>query len=173
MRAEEADLAKKLEAVRAFLAAYEGESGSTRSAKAAPKSGKSEGRRQVEIDGFGAYGRTVVAEAMRMLMASNHPIKTSQLVAPIEAMGVEISGQNKINALGALLARSVDITSHGKAGWSLADREKAAKIVAEHGFARPKENEPNSEDAAGSDAAGWGAPTPAPASSPSNPGWPS
>lgn len=66
-------------------------------------------------------------------------------------MGVVITGQNKVNALGALLSRSVDIVSHGKAGWSLADYEKAVRIVAEHA-AQPKENEPSSGYAVGSDA---------------------
>jgi hypothetical protein len=171
MRAEEEDLAKKLEAVRAFLAVYGGTptaGGAGPTQKAKPGS-----REKVEIEGYGAYGRVVVAEAMRMMMTSSHPMKTSQLVAPIEAMGIEITGQNKINALGALLARSTNIRSHGKAGWSLVDREKAAKIVTEYGSVQPKEIEPSSENAVGSKPAGWGAPTPSPAPSPSSSSWPS
>lgn len=165
MRAEEAELSRKLDAVRAFLAVY---GGSGQEQPRAPRQAKPGSRQKVAIEGFGPYGRKVVAEAMRFLLTSDHPMKTSDLIAPIEAMGVEITGQNKINALGALLARSIDIISHGKAGWSLANRAVALNIVAEHG---QKENEPSSGDAVGSDAAGWGAPTPAPAMVHSN-HWP-
>lgn len=178
MRAEEAELIKKLEAVRAFLAAYGGAASPAPASKPANRVSRTGAREKVEIDGYGGYGRKVVAEAMRMLMASSHPIKTSDLIGPIEAMGVEITGQNKVNALGALLSRSIDIVSHGKAGWSLASREKAARIVAEHGSAprgvpahdpideilgesvAQKENEPLSGSAGGSDTREFGAPPP-------------
>lgn len=156
LKAEEADLARKLEAVRAVLAAYGGSEVATVLAERRVERRSGGSRPKVEIDGFGAYGRKVVAEALRMMATSNHPLKTRQLVEPIEAMGVEITGENKINALGALLARSVDVISHGKAGWSVADREKAFRIVAEHG---QKENEPSSNDAVGSDAVRESAPT--------------
>lgn len=147
MRAEEADLSRKLEAVRAFLAAYGHTAGGE---DARPQRQPKQGSRQkVPIEGFGAYGRKVVAEAMRVLLTSDHPMRTSDLITPIEAMGVEITGLNKINALGAMLARSIDINSHGKAGWSLANRAVAMNIVAQFG---QKENEPSSENAVGSDA---------------------
>jgi hypothetical protein len=93
MRAEEADLLKKLEAVRAFLSAYAGGE-SPPSSKGASRQARGSSREKVEIEGFGGYGRKVVAEAMRMLLCANHPIRTSELIAPIEAMGVEITGQN-------------------------------------------------------------------------------
>src|SRR5690606_10300635 len=85
---------------------------------------------------------------MQALTVNPGLMKTRELVEFVEAMGHEISGQNKVNALGALLARSADIVGHGKSGWSLADREKALAIVNEYG---PKENEPSSGSAVGSD----------------------
>jgi hypothetical protein len=168
MRAEEAELSRKLKAVQSFLAAYGADTGDS-SGPAPRKANPTSSREKVGIDGFGSYGRTVVAEAMRMLLLSPHPVKTRDLIAPIEAMGVTITGENKINALGALLARSIDITSHGKGGWSIANTERAYEIVSQYGH---KENEAPSETAGASDAAGWGAPTPSPAPVNPNP-WPS
>lgn len=139
---EEADLLRKLKAIQEFKAAY-----GVRSVEgAAVDSRKSNSRSRVSIEGFGKYGRTVVAEAMRFLLFATTPMKTRELVPNIEAMGVNINGENKINALGALLARSIDIVSHGKAGWTLADKERARVIVAEHGH---NETEAPSGEAAG------------------------
>lgn len=135
MRIEEADLVRKLKAVRDFLSAY-GEKPSAEPEKnlavAKPPS-EAKPRGKVGIEGYSSYGRTVVAEAMRAMLVDDKPIKSRQLVEFITAMGVEITGENKVNALGALLYRSANIDSHGKAGWTLKDREAAHKIVAEYG----------------------------------------
>lgn len=167
MRTEEAELSKKLEAVRAFLAAYgDGGSPAPTARKAATGS-----RPKVGLDGYGDYGRKVVIASMQVLLTANHPMQTRSVLDAIIGMGIEVSGESKINALGALLGRSEDIRSHGKAGWSLIDRDKVLPLVGDqtHGEdvrkilgddVSQKENEPNSEDAAGSDAAGWSAPTP-------------
>lgn len=160
MRDEEADLARKLRAVRDFLAAYgEAPKEPTVIGPDSPK-GEPAGREKVEITSFTAQTRRSVVLAMQALTTTNSLMKTRDLVAFIEAMGHEISGQNKVNALGALLARSVDIVGHGKSGWSLADREKALAIVSQYA---PKENEaPPATPARASEADEEGVAAPAP-----------
>jgi len=76
---------------------------------------------------------------MQAMAANGTLTKTRDLVTFIEAAGHDISGENKVNALGALLARSADIVGHGKSGWELADREKALAII--NRYLVPKENE--------------------------------
>lgn len=160
MQQEEADLARKLKAVREFLAAYG--PGSTAEVNGTPAKKSPSGRREkVGITGFGTYGRRVIAEAMRSLATTSQPVKTRDLVPAIEAMGVTITGENKINALGALLARSADITSHGKQGWTLADREAGLKIVAEYGCNENEASKADADDASddppsSAGTAGWG-----------------
>jgi hypothetical protein len=133
IRKEEADLMRKLKAVRDLLAAYgEPVDGFHRPAPEpvvqrehrAPSA-----REKVGIEGFGDYGRTIISHAMQAMLTTNHPMKTRRLVEFLAAKKIEITGENKINAVGALLSRSSDITSHGKAGWTLANRETALKIV--------------------------------------------
>ena len=138
MRAEEADLTRKLVAVRGFLAAY-GEGPmeapvSTRSFEnvpAAPRPPKRDtsGRSKVGIDSFTQQSRISVLVSMLAMTTSTQLMKTKQLVEFVEAMGHTVSGDNKVNALGALLSRSADIISHGKSGWELADREKALQLI--------------------------------------------
>ncbi|MGN6271297.1 MAG: hypothetical protein ACTHM0_15540 [Sphingomonas sp.] len=156
MRAEEADLVKKLNAVRAFIIAYGEGDGAPREKAEPMRKATTSARGKVGIEGYSRYGQVVVAEAMRVLIASSSLVRTRQLVEAVEAMGIEISGENKINALGALLSRSEDIISHGKSGWELSDRDAAKEIVAKYGH---KENEPHSETAGGSDAGNGNAPT--------------
>jgi hypothetical protein len=170
MREEEAALARKLKAVRDLLAAY-GEGPKEAGESRAPQKEAGTGSREkVEITSFTEQTRRSVVLAMQALTVNPGLMKTRELVEFVEAMGHEISGQNKVNALGALLARSADIVGHGKSGWALADREKALAIVNEYA---PKEIEPSSDEAVGSKPAGWGVAPPSPAPSPSSSGWPS
>lgn len=138
MREEEADLVRKLQAVRDFLAAY-GEAPITRPQPAAGRARAEGGTRpKVEIDSFTAQTRNSVVLAIQALTTTTGLMKTSELVQYVEAMGHTISGENKVNALGALLSRSADLIGHGKSGWELADREKALEIVNNYA---PKRNE--------------------------------
>lgn len=138
MRAEEADLVRKLQAVRDFLTVYgEAPLNAARTTAAGPKADTG-GRPKAEIDSFTAQTRTSVVLALQALTTNPGLMKTSELVQFIESMGHTINGDNKVNALGALLARSADVKGHGKSGWELADPEKALRIVAS--FA-PKRNE--------------------------------
>ena len=165
MRAEEADLVRKLQAVRDFLAAYgEAPKGGD---GAAPKAARGPARsKSVPITSYQADTRTSVALALMIMATSHGLVKTAELVKGIEAMGHEISGANKVNALGALLARSEDVEGHGKSGWTVYDRENALALAREHarqylGGDAQKEKEPSSENAVGSDAGEVGAATPA------------
>lgn len=160
MREEEADLSRKLQAVRDFLKAY-GEApieSDSRARQQSPKASDGGAREKVEVTGFTEQTRASVILSMTALLEAETLLKTRDLVKFVETMGHTISGNNKVNALGALLARSADIESHGKSGWSLVDREKAMAIVEKYG---PKQNEPPAETHGGSDAGKVSAPTPA------------
>ena len=165
MRGEEADLSRKLQAVRDFLAAYgEAPSSPSRMAATGPRA-EAGTRPKVNISSFTAQTRTSVVLSMMALTMNDGLMKTSELVEFVESMGHQISGENKVNALGALLARSVDLIGHGKSGWELADREKALEIVSQYA---PKRNEAPTGDAGGaSEADGESGRTPEP--SPVNP----
>lgn len=51
---------------------------------------------------------------------NGEPVLTRDLVASLELLDVEIRGENKVNALSVLLARSSKIKGHGRAGWTQA-----------------------------------------------------
>lgn len=157
--AEEADLLRKLKAIRDLKAAY-GVRPEDGSAAKAVTDRKASSRPKVGMEGYGPYGRIVVAEAMRFLLLATEPMKTRELVPMIEAMGITITGENKINALGALLGRSQDIVSHGKAGWTLANKDVARTIVAQYGQNENEASKADADDA--SETRGWGAPPPPP-----------
>jgi hypothetical protein len=166
MRAEEADLVRKLRAVRDFLLAY-GEApvdAPIAPSQQAKQQTDTPRPKSVPITSFTENTRTSVALALMLMATSDGLVKTADLVKGIEAMGHEISGANKVNSLGALLARSEDVDGHGKSGWTVYDRERALSLAREHaakflGEDAQKENEPLSVDAGGSDAASEGAET--------------
>lgn len=167
MRKEEADLSRKLKAVRDFLAAYNvpasNEAAPAPATAAGPNAAAKAGsaqREKVNIDGFTAYGRGVVATAMQLMLTQAGPVKTRQAVEFMQGLGMELTGQDPVNAVGALLYRSADLVSHGKKGWTIADEAVAREIVGKYAH---KENEAPSETADASDAASEGGPTPAPA----------
>ena len=161
MRAEEADLVRKLQAVRDFLSAY-GEAPREAATGRVVASAESGARPKVSIDSFTAQTRPSVVLAMKALMSTHGLMKTSELVQAIEAMGHTVNGDNKVNALGALLSRSADLIGHGKSGWELADRERALEIVSHYA---PKENEaPPAMLVRASEADGEGGRTPDPSS---------
>jgi len=128
MKAEQADLRRKLEAIQAVLAAY----GVTDTA--APATTARTGallattskvpplRERVPLSRFSEYGAQVVNAALHVVQArSSGPVLTRDLVAEIEKMGIEIRGNDKVNALSALLARSADLVSHGRRGWTASE----------------------------------------------------
>lgn len=160
MRSEEADLARKLQAVRDFLAAY-GEAPANPSRQSTAGLRVEPGSRpKVGIDSFTAQTRTSVVLSMMALTQTNGLMKTSELVEFVESMGHQISGENKVNALGALLARSADLIGHGKSGWELADRERALEIVNHYAPKRNEASPVKPEDASEVDGEGGSTPDP-------------
>lgn len=160
MRSEEADLARKLQAVRDFLAAYGEAPASSPRQSVVSLRGDSGSRPKVAIDSFTAQTKTSVVLSIMALTQSDGLMKTSELVEFVEARGHQISGENKVNALGALLARSADVIGHGKSGWELADRERALEIVNHYAPKRTEASPAKPEDA--SEVDGEGAATPNP-----------
>lgn len=160
LKQEEAELSRKLKAVRDVLSAY----GVGDDSSATPSPRKSGSREKHGIEGYGEYGRMIVAHAMLVLLTEDGPVKTRDIVKYLEAGNIDITGENKINAVGALLSRSVDITSHGKSGWSIADRPKAIEIVNKYvpkSAPEAGENEaPNGNAAGASEGGVEGAATP-------------
>lgn len=161
MQAEEADLIKKLEAVRAFLIAYGAAPKpvavadrpvATKAAQTLPTAKSTHSRDRVPLERFTEYGAGVVRAAIESVRNEpSRPVMTRRLVELIEARGVEVRGVDKVNALSALLARSMDLKSIGRRGWTLdADNNDQE----EHGDGlSPEENEPSSDEVAdGSDA---------------------
>lgn len=155
MLAEREDLTRKLTAVDQFLAAY-GAGVSKVSLRLttvradAPLLARSFADR---IDKFGSYGTSVINAALLLLPSlESEPMLTRDLVEKIEARGITIRGENKVNALSALLARSSKIKGHGRAGWTCAVAIAADEYDDLLGADAPKENEPRSNNAGGSDA---------------------
>jgi hypothetical protein len=119
--AEEADLERKLEAVRLMKAAYGVGSGVTTVAPLAVERAKPVARKSRDLsdrmDKFGLYGQHIIDSALLMLPGADHnPLPTRNLVTMLETIGVDIRGENKVNALSALLARSTKIKGHGRSG---------------------------------------------------------
>lgn len=172
MRREEADLNRKLKAVRDFLAAY-GEGPQESPVAVRPRAASIPPvREKVEITSFTEQTRTSVVLAMQCMAVDGRLKKTRELVQFIQAMGHKVSGNNPVNALGALLARSIDVEGHGKSGWSLVDRDKALAIIRQYAPKgesefdelltdhRQEEKEPESDNASGSDAGQGGVAAP-------------
>ena len=113
------------------------------------------------MDKFGSYGKQVVEKSVAILPDANKaPVMTRDLVRQLENAGVQIRGENKVNALSAILARSSKLKAHGRRGWT------RAESVA--GSDAHTENDPSSVPAVGSDTADEGAPPPNSASEHSN-----
>jgi hypothetical protein len=171
MREEEADLVRKLDAVRQFLAAYGGPAPVAAAAKGSTVTRRSSATR---ADKFGSYGQGVIDAACKLLEGANAPVPTRDLLAKLERYGVEVRGENKVNALSALLARSSKVQGHGRAGWTLAGDPPTAEEIQET-LGEQAQNEtkaPNGDAASASVVAKSGAPTPGPAAwiNP-QPGW--
>lgn len=163
MEAEEADLAAKLEAVRQFLAVYRGKAGARAekpSARAASNSPRPKRSQDDRLDKFGPYGQRIVDTVTNLLPGNGgNPVPTRRLVDQLGILGVEITGNNKVNSLSALLARSSKIKGYGRAGWTLQSETPGELYPRILDGTFQKENEPHSEEAGGSDAVSESAPT--------------
>lgn len=174
MRREEAELTRKLEAVRGLLRAYgatpfvsqtEQQSGSkTREATSGGNANR--GREKMPLERFSEYGQSVVKAAIKECARQlGKPISSRNMVDLVEKQGIEVSGQDKINALSALLARSIDLETNGRKGWTLSEeyRERQDREIREMFEDEPrKENAPQNglPDILGADAEEESAATP-------------
>lgn len=154
MEAEEAELARKLDAVRQFLAAYRGGSvqGSPKSVK---KSVKSRPARSADdrLDKFGPYGQRIVDFVDRVLPGCDaNPVPTRQIVEYLTSQNIEVTGENKVNSLSALLARSSKMKGWGRAGWTRSAPEDGAHLVQMQISGSPPAQNANGEAVASPDA---------------------
>jgi hypothetical protein len=148
LKAEEAALLEKLEVVRKALAIYHPATNTAPAPEKATARALAElanhavnAAASVRADKFSSYGQKIVATALELVPPyGKPPLATRTLVEMLTGRGVTVRGENPINALSALLARSSQLQAHGRRGWTRAEL-------------RPKENEPNSGSAVGSDAA--------------------
>lgn len=124
IESEEEKLVQRLDAVRQMLAVYRGEAGSAspKAPKPTKPSAAFKAQRNVEdrMDKFGPYGQRIVDAVSRLLPGvGGNPVPTRKLVEQLEQLNIEITGENKVNALSALLARSSKMKGYGRAGWTL------------------------------------------------------
>lgn len=162
MRREEAELVRKLEAVRALLNAYGATAadrvgiGDSVHAEVRKRSGESEARKsrtreKMPLDRFSAYGRSVVEAALaECAKHPGSPIATRDMLTLIEQRGIEVRGEDKVNAVSALLARSSDLKPNGRRGWTLASPDDFTELLLDQPV--QKEEEPRSASAGGSSA---------------------
>jgi hypothetical protein len=164
MRAEEADLVRKLDAVRQFLAVYGGAPKPVTLSRTSNAMRPSATRPSLaaRVDKFGSYGQGVIDAACKFLPGeSDGPMLTRDLLAKLERQGVQIRGKNPLNALSALLARSSQVKGWGRSGWTLAGERHASEIAESRGIAAPNETKAPAGDAeSASVVAKTGAPTP-------------
>lgn len=57
----------------------------------------------------------------------NKPIRTRNILAAVQASGIEVHGKNPRNTLSALLSYSERFIAHGKSGWTIKSEDEAAK----------------------------------------------
>jgi hypothetical protein len=157
LRAEESGLLKKLDAIRAVIALYEGEAvaapprhdNAPRVAASNQEITSKEGDDLSLGRGGPAYGEKVRAVARETILhATVLPVPTRDIVAEVKKAGIQISGQNELNAVSALLSRHGDFVSNGRAGWTL------RAVDQRYGLTSPNENEAPNGNAAGASEAG-------------------
>lgn len=159
--AEEADLERKLTAVRAMKAAYGIGMGTPAHELKVMGASKPRGTltpRQPRTtddrkDKFGSYGQNIIDKVLLLLPPEGGaPIATRVLVDMLHAIGVEVRGDNKVNALSALLARSSKIKGYGKSGWTRVGAIPGTPSIFSEALL-PNVNEPHSVSAGGSETA--------------------
>ncbi|MBJ6122722.1 hypothetical protein [Sphingomonas mollis] len=152
MEAEAQALAAKLEAVHQFLAVYR--DGLAKPAKSttpaiidavAAEAGLVRNAKD-RLDKFGPYGHRIVNAVASILPGDgSNPVATRKLVAQLDYLDVEITGENKVNSLSALLARSSKIKGYGRAGWTLKSAEHGERYPLNMDNTVHHENAPPSE----------------------------
>jgi hypothetical protein len=127
LRAERAALQRKLEAVDAMLGAYDEAPSAPPSAPAAAAKRSSEQaeastplvREKLPLNRFSPYGIAVIEGAISVIESRpGGPVPTRDIVTELEKRGLEVRGNDKVNAVSALLARSMEVVNHGRRGWT-------------------------------------------------------
>ncbi len=68
-----------------------------------------------------------VIEAAAALIAANGPLRTRDILAHLQAQGIEVGGSNKLDTVSVILSRTKDRFKPDRAlGWSLVDDQKEA-----------------------------------------------
>lgn len=173
MRREEAELSRKLEAVRAVLSAYGVSAATDRldvkdEATAEVVKGKRSSERsaaeKLPIERFSLYGQNIVKAALEeCLSRMGSPISSRDMVQLLKMRGIEVQGKDPANALSSLLARASVLKPNGRRGWTVAD-DYMTQVGIPSGYSADdfdvilgdnspqRENEPHSGNAGGSDA---------------------
>jgi hypothetical protein len=140
MEAEEVDLAQKLDAVRQFLAVYRGKP--TKAQRVEAPATRQVRTLEQRLDKFGPYGQRIVDTTETLLPGNGgNPVTTRTLVEQLLSLGVEITGENKVNSLSALLARSSKMKGYGRAGWTLQSADAGKRYPFRQEGSVPNENE--------------------------------
>jgi len=134
LRAEEADLVKKLGAIRSVLAVYDPAPAAPVSARAKEEAGDDPGTalaREVvrsasrRITTMTEYANGIRSVARQVIQNSTvQPVPTRLIIEELTRRGMEIRGQNPLNAVSALLSRSPEFTAQGRNGWMLTEFEE-------------------------------------------------
>lgn len=155
LREEERELSRKLEAIRSVIAVYAPAHIPNPPPRARPKPSTSVASVMIERAAAAArdtYAGDVRAIATRTIESSPVlPVPTRTIVEAVQRAGIEIRGLVPLNAVSALLSRSDDFVSNGRAGWTL-------KSFDERYGLSPKENEaPSGDTTDASETRGWDA----------------
>ena len=151
LQQEEAELSRKLDAIRGVIAVYTPTGPVARPKALSPLAVASallqRGVRSAK-DSYASDVRGIAADVIRS--SSSLPVPTKIIVDEVMRRGIEIRGQSALNAVSALLSRSDDFVANGRSGWTLAEMNQS------YGFS-PNENEAPNGNAAGASEAGGGA----------------
>jgi hypothetical protein len=145
LRQEEAELSRKLDAVRGVIAVYAPAEALKPMSATQVSSALVDRAVRASKDTYSSDVREIAADVIRN--AAVRPVPTKRIVEAVKARGVAIRGQNELNAVSALLSRSPAFVSNGRIGWTLAVSQSEG-----HGS---DENEAPSGGAAGASEAGW------------------
>lgn len=130
MRREEAELVRKLSAVRGLLDVYGEQPSAAPSSDGAPVAEQRQARtpkatrsrEKLPVERFSTYGQAVVTAAIEECKRHlGSPISSKDMVGLVESKGILVRGEDKANAISALLARSMDLKPNGRKGWTLSD----------------------------------------------------
>jgi hypothetical protein len=137
LRAEAEELSRKLDAVQAVIAVYDPTvtPAPKASANSASKNDAVPPSPQPRLAGGTEYSRKIREIARDTIaLSSVLPVPTRVVVDAVKQRGIEIRGLNEFNAVSALLSRSNEFQSQGRAGWILAE------FAARYGVDAPNEN---------------------------------